>query len=141
MPNMKEINKKKLIKLENNGELKKILDGLELHNEAFHIIEQQLNKKAEDLISKSVNYAKKQKDKVIIGSHSRTAIEEFDKMNIDTTKRPLIEGIKIIGNLGLGICIMHLAYVSQNDKISFNLIIILIGIIGALLLGIGLYKR
>jgi len=135
----KNINK--LIKLENNGELKKILGNCELHDEAFDIIEEQLNINAESLILYAVDDAKNRNDKTIVSSHSRTAIAKVNANKNRQEKSPFTEGIKIIGTIGLSVCITHLAYVSQSDNISVNFIIVFAGILGALLLGIGLYKK
>lgn len=131
----------KLIKLENNGELKRILGGYELHNDAFSIIENQLNINAESLILNAVDDAKNKNDKTIVSSHSRTAIEKTNNKKQLNEKSPVTEGMKIIGTIGLSVCLTHITYVSQNDNISVNFIIVFAGIIGGLLLGIGLYKK
>ncbi len=131
----------KLIKLENNGELKRILGDCELHSEAFNIIEEELNINAQSLILKAVDNAKNRNDKTIVSSHSRNAIEKANRHKNNLQKAPITEGMKIIGTIGLSVCITHLAYVSQNSNITVNFIIVFAGIIGALLLGIGLYKK
>ncbi|MDO5970024.1 hypothetical protein Q4Q35_09400 [Flavivirga aquimarina] len=130
-----------IAKLENNGELKKLLGEYELHPEAFSLIEKQLNVKAKNLINYAVEDAKKRNDRIIVSSNSRSAIEKLNSIKNSHKKTPLTEGMKMIGNIGLGICLTHLAYVSQNDNISINIIIVFSGIIGALLLGIGLFRK
>ncbi|WP_298316797.1 hypothetical protein [uncultured Aquimarina sp.] len=131
----------KIIKLEDNGEFKRVLGDYELHSEVYSMIEEQLNEQAKYLIHDTVKEAKTRQDKNIVRSHFLTVIEKLNKQKKNPEKSPIIEGMKIIGTLALGACITHSIYVSQNDNISINFVIVFSGIIGALMLGISLYKK
>ncbi|MDY8136082.1 hypothetical protein [Aquimarina sp. 2201CG5-10] len=131
----------KLIKLENNGELKRILGDCELHPDAFEILEKHLNLEAQTLIRYSVDQAKKRSDKTIVNSHSIEAIGESELRRKSNKNTPFLEIIKIFGTIGITACLTHIIQSSQSENSDINVFVVVLGVFGGLLLGTGLFYK
>jgi len=132
----------KLIKLENNGELKRLLGEREFQGNSFLKLEEKINIIAEELITHSIEAARDTGDMSIVDSHCLKAFEKLENSKKKINKSSLLDGFKIIGTLLIGSCLTHLIHASQqNSDIQVNLIVVSLGIIGGVLLGFGLFYK
>lgn len=116
----------------------KILKKLELHSQASNLIEEEVSKYREDLylFAKKVAESEMEED-IITKSHVIKAKQVLWRKK---WRYNISDGFITIGALALGSCVPHLIEIATNNK-NPSILLILIGIFGALFLGMGIIGK